>query len=153
MSDIDKAVKKVLDWWEKAQYDTYGTVDGDEENTYGTDEECMFGELKAQYNTPPMPKVKDPKPEGNPPLPRKEVISIQPGDVIAVTSSEGTTEKNRNGAADLTHIAFPDNSILLLPNGMSLEVYREQDKDDKCPCECETCDKLCVNHSREQVKE
>ena len=60
------------------------------------------------------------------PLPRKEVISIQPGDVIACHSPLDDASLAEH--AHLNEI-FPNNAHIILCKGMSLEVYREQVKD------------------------
>jgi hypothetical protein len=61
-------------------------------------------------------------------LPRKEVISVQPGDVVVLTNPHGVSMAQQDLAeADLKRM-FPDNESLFLSNGVTLEVYREQEK-------------------------
>ena len=109
---MKKEIQAVLKWWEEAQYDTYGTPDGDEDNTYGTEEEQLFIDLKKAYESDPIP--------------RKEVISIQPGDVIVVSSKATLTEAAHAELGDKMKHLFPDNNNVLLMNGDTMEVYREQ---------------------------
>jgi hypothetical protein len=72
------------------------------------------------------------------PLPRKEVISIQPGDVVVMSSKCDYSLKERNTLNDGLKALFPYNKSVLLINGDSLEVYREQGKvADKGDCTCE----------------
>lgn len=64
------------------------------------------------------------------PLPRKEVISIQPGDVVVINLSDTiTNEGYYQLLSDLTD-RFPNNKHLVLDSGVTLEVYREQVKDE-----------------------
>jgi hypothetical protein len=71
------------------------------------------------------------QPRWNNPI-RKEVISIQPGDVIVLTCPEGynMSEKNGKRLKETLLDAFPNNTSLVLVNGVTLEVYREQAKDN-----------------------
>ena len=62
------------------------------------------------------------------PLPRKEVISIQPGDVVVVSTPEQMTEREHKGLSDILAEIMPKSKSLILSGGMSLEVYREQGK-------------------------
>ena len=83
-------------------------------------------------------------------LPRKEVISIQPGDVVVLTNPYGVSMEQQDLAeADLKRM-FPDNESLFLSNGVTLEVYREQGKPsgNKEVCDshrgdCSKCDEEC----------
>lgn len=61
-------------------------------------------------------------------LPRKEVISIQPGDVIAVHLVRSLSLQGISNLKAALKPAFPDNKIIVLDEGMTLEVYREQGK-------------------------
>ncbi len=113
--------------------------DGEEmrEITFGQAMEGISS-LPKVTDTPPMPKVKDPKPDipigtirigdiGDP-LPRKEVISLQPGDVVVLINPNNISAEQRAFAeADLKKF-FPDNESLFLSDGVTLEVYREQRK-------------------------
>jgi len=138
--------------------------------------------------TPPMPKVKPPKPERcqclNPdprigvitreifcnrcmlslpprpdPLPRKEVISIQPGDVVVLRSPQMLSEKAADHIDKNMTIAFPNSKIVVLEGDMSLGVYREQveSKIPDCPDPPKPPPKRIVTEGklpkREQVKE
>ncbi len=38
--------RKILHWWEDAQYKTMSLGDGDEDNVFGDDEDNMFDELR-----------------------------------------------------------------------------------------------------------
>jgi hypothetical protein len=64
-----------------------------------------------------------------PPLPRKEVISIQPGDVVVLTCKCDCTEKQAEAIRLEFKTLFPNNETVLLAGGATLEVYREQAKD------------------------
>jgi hypothetical protein len=63
------------------------------------------------------------------PLPRKEVISIQPGDVVVLTCKCDCTEKQAEAIRLEFKTLFPNNETVLLAGGATLEVYREQVKD------------------------
>lgn len=97
-------------------------------------------------DTPPMPRVKPPKLERVPSfneqfkeflsemkaafgaeIPRKEVISTQPGDVIVANSPTGLSDKERFELRLGLDQVFPDNKAVILENGITLEVYREQE--------------------------
>jgi hypothetical protein len=78
------------------------------------------------------------------PLPRKEVISIQQGDVV-VFKCDQPLEGDTYTAVRAAHAKmFPNNQTLILDKGMSLEVYREQEAEEnvycavctKSPCRC-----------------
>jgi hypothetical protein len=60
------------------------------------------------------------------PLPRKEVISIQPGDVVVVLSPVGLCERAYDNISRSLSNSFPDNKAVILDEGMTMEVYREQ---------------------------
>jgi hypothetical protein len=62
-------------------------------------------------------------------FPHKEVISIQPGDVIAISVPGALSEKACEHIKMSMAIAFPGSKSVILEEGMSLEVYREQVKD------------------------
>ena len=125
-------------------------------------------DITDQQLNPPLPRKEGyqpdntDKPEGlNPPteadtiggnIPRKEVISIQPGDVVVVTVPDKCTLAECESLTRNVEYLFPGIKSMILDEGASLEVYREQGKVDKCPCQCKTCDKTCVNY-REQVKD
>jgi hypothetical protein len=118
-------------------------------------------DIKAGFpkvtDTPPMPKVKDPKPETGfrqgehegtlrcntcgstrkdpqgvddcdiakpSTLPHKEVISIQPGDVVLIKFNEVLGKERNDRTEKAMSGLFPHNSVLILDNGASLEVYR-----------------------------
>ena len=61
---------------------------------------------------------------------RKEVISIQPGDVIVLMYKQPLTDKACNMIKDAMKPAFPDTKCIVLDGGTTLEVYREQVKDE-----------------------
>jgi uncharacterized protein involved in propanediol utilization len=63
------------------------------------------------------------------PLPRKEVISIQPGDVIVLSSPTMLSESMAKMIEMKAQAQFPDNTILVLEDSMTMEVYREQVKE------------------------
>lgn len=65
-----------------------------------------------------------------PSLPRKEVISIQPGDVIVLNCNGPITTEFRIQAEMDLKAVFRNNQSVILHNGMTLEVYREQEKVD-----------------------
>ena len=110
--------------------------------TYGyrEDHECNktpggmeYSGLPKVTDTPPMPECRPPRPEEYcqcNPLPRKEVISIQPGDTI-VLDCHGpiTAEFHKLAKADIKK-AFPGHKSVILHDGLTLEVYREQGKDE-----------------------
>jgi hypothetical protein len=132
-------------------------------NGYNDENWDLYAQGKVPVDTPP--KVKDPKPETckcktttyrngicdrcggeydwdrhpslSSPLPRKEVISIQPGDVISIAVDDPRE----------THsfcVSDRDNTYITIPAGScTLEVYREQaESRDVCgvcggrPCAC-----------------
>ena len=65
---------------------------------------------------------------------RKEIISIQPGDVIVCKLDDSIAPLSIEGIHNLKgHLkhAFPNTKSFILEDGMSLEVYREQGKVDK----------------------
>ena len=81
--------------------------------------------------TPPMPECKPPKPD-NDKLTHKEVISIQPGDVVTVTTpyelSSRATDKLKFNVAEM----LPDGvNVIVLSGGATMEVYRERSHADK----------------------
>jgi hypothetical protein len=59
-------------------------------------------------------------------LPRKEVISIQPGDVVVLTNPEIVSMEQQDLAETDLKRMFPDNESLFLSGGVTFEVYREQ---------------------------
>jgi hypothetical protein len=95
-----------------------------------------------------MPKVKPPKPEH--PLPRKEVISIQPGDVIALVCEYNFSVEQAETLKAYMKGVFHGHKIVLLEAGMTLEVYREQvkeyakDKDTCTDCDKGPCDRTAL---------
>jgi hypothetical protein len=60
-------------------------------------------------------------------LPRKEVISIQPGDVVVLTSKLEYSLQGRNTLNGMLMSLFPNNKTVLLINGDTMEVYRERE--------------------------
>ena len=62
-----------------------------------------------------------------PALPRKEVISIQPGDKIAIMHPGVLSEKGYATVKKGFTETFPGTECLILEEGMTMEVYREQD--------------------------
>jgi len=63
-------------------------------------------------------------------LPHKEVISIQPGDVIVLSVPEEITADRVKIIEGNAQNIFPQCKVVVLASGMSLEVYREQVKAD-----------------------
>ena len=66
--------------------------------------------------------------ESSPDIPRKEVISIQPGDVIVLDCHGPITQEFHKLAQSDLKEAFPGHKSVILHDGLSLEVYREQGK-------------------------
>jgi hypothetical protein len=60
-------------------------------------------------------------------LPRKEVISIQPGDVIVLKCDVSLDADAHTACQVSLQNWFPSNKCIVVDGGMSLEVYREQD--------------------------
>jgi hypothetical protein len=58
-------------------------------------------------------------------MPRKEVISIQPGDVIVMTLVKECTTDLLNKVGDELRDKFPDNFCYVLAGGNKLDVYRK----------------------------
>jgi hypothetical protein len=82
-----------------------------------------------------------------PSLPRKEVISIQPGDVIVLKHPDFLTKETVSRIIKTVEGVWPNNKCLVLDNGMSLEVYREQEyvhKDEDTACERTDCGPCAV---------
>ncbi len=49
MAEQEKLIdvcRKILRWWEDAQYKTTSLADGDEDNVFGDEEDNMFDELR-----------------------------------------------------------------------------------------------------------
>ncbi len=81
----------------------------------GGDKLCGIKCLREKIGYPPDP------------LPRKEVISIQPGDVIVVDYHDrDLSDKAVGMAKDKIKEYWPNNKCLVLGSGITLEVYREQ---------------------------
>ena len=67
------------------------------------------------------------------PLPRKEVISIQPGDKIVLSIEYTLTQKAHERIKETLELEFPNTECLILDGGATLEVYREQVKETVAP--------------------
>ncbi len=110
----------------------------------------VTNKLPKVPDTPPMPKVKDPKPNwyeeeyggdgeypgkiriGDTSLPRKEVISIQPGDLVALTTPYHLEVPEIDVMKRSVARLLPDGTnVIVLSGGATLEVYREQVKETK----------------------
>ena len=83
--------------------------------------------LPEVNETPPMPKVKSPKPEDDP-IVKKEVIQIQPGDVLVLTCNEELDEKRVEEIGSEFELMFPDNKTIILGGGSTLDVHRLGEK-------------------------
>ena len=57
---------------------------------------------------------------------RKEVISIQTGDVVTVSYKRKLSEAEIEDKKEVYSAVFPNNLTVLLDRGTTLEVYREQ---------------------------
>jgi hypothetical protein len=88
---------------------------------------------------------------------RKEVISIQPGDVVVCKCTAPLTLKESDRIKIDLRRAFPNTKSVFLGESMSLEVYREQDLKmvDGKPIDIEQAKRAFKPHpeDREQVKE
>ena len=100
---------------------------------------------------------------------RKEVISIQPGDKIIITSPMVLSEKATSYIIHKVEGLFPGTKCLLLEDGMKMEVYREQKYGPldvtgidgikayvcgNCPdCSCGRDFEQCPKRDREQKSE
>ena len=80
---------------------------------------------------------------------RKEVISIQAGDLVTISTDERLTAAQADHAFKIVLKSCPKANVIFLDNGMTLEVYREQvgdQSEDECPCQCQTCSPSCVHY-------
>jgi hypothetical protein len=179
---MNEQVKEILEWYEVEKFNIF---DVDSPDLFEALRQAYESSLPEVTDTPPMPKVKDPKPEDTldipvsvkalnwlieqeqarqlaekSDLPRKEVISIQPGDVAVIKADASINEKGQDYIRKQLNNTFPDNKTIILDQGMSLEVYREQGKPSKaanCPGNCKTCNARCIDRLEayigEQIKE
>jgi len=100
---MNEQVKEILEWYEVQRF-----------NIFDSESPELFEALKSAYESP---------------LPRKEVISIQPGDVVAVMYPGSLSTKVSICLKEQIREIFPRTDVIILEDGMSLEVYREQVKD------------------------
>ncbi len=70
----------------------------------------------------------DPLQSTNEPYISKEVISIQPGDVIVMTLPSEMTSDLRHAITIRLDRMFPNTESIVLGGSETLEVYREQEK-------------------------
>jgi hypothetical protein len=61
-------------------------------------------------------------------LPRKEVISVQSGDVIAIYAIHEMKRIEYECVSKHIKELYPDNEVMIFDKGMTMEVYREQEK-------------------------
>jgi len=74
-------------------------------------------------------KCKPPKPDNTEPIPRKEVISIQPGDVAVVTTPYKLSAQSSNKLKfDVAEMMSDGVDVIVLSGGATMEVYREKGK-------------------------
>jgi len=93
----------------------------------------FFRGFLGEQDYPPMPECKPPKPEDycSDKLTNKEVISIQPGDMVTVTTPYELSAIASNELKFNVAEMLPDGvNVIVLSGGATLEVYREQVKDD-----------------------
>jgi len=85
--------------------------------------------MKHQQNKSPKTPKPDVTPPSQiePPIPRKEVISIQPGDVVVVHCSVDLHPDQKERIKEDLRRAFPNNKSIFAGESISLEVYRGPD--------------------------
>ena len=68
--------------------------------------------------------------EIEPDITRKEVVNIQPGDVIAMSTERPLNEREYDYIVESMKTTFPETKCIILDNAMTMEIYRER-KEDK----------------------
>lgn len=61
-------------------------------------------------------------------LPKLEVVNVNPGDIILIKTEHILSMNQIEKIADQMKIIFPRNSCVILDNGLTIEVYRENKK-------------------------